>query len=492
MKIKKIAILSLSLIYSMNVFSIEKTITEGDFISPENTYLNDSPINSISLSSSPMKNEITRPILDEFVSDLYIHHVNVYHHNPSDNSEKTVEIIRITDEIIRKMDNEIKKIIPKENFDIEKTLITDNQFNDKSIDLDNTSGDFKEAVLGYLANFSSHTDTPILIPNSNEPVSFNKNKIDNLANTENKILIQRHYRFPDSKLDELEKNILRGKGVSTPKETVLKLEDHFVKKITAIQNKQEEQYQEISRKDSMLDNKIDHAMNKLKIHIDDTNENKDTIKDTIDNRNNINKNRSKILSIEHMSNTNAENSNTNKTNIKTNKDNININKNKIDENADAIDESRITIIKNTNNITENTLQINDIKENTINGVDINGVRLPLKNHLSHLYNQQSTGRSQFNALKENFEHFKSDTQNRFYKVEKRANQGIASVAAMSNLPFTDNATFSTAIGIGNYRNATALAWGMQYRINENIKVRASTAWNESNSWVSAGGVGISW
>ncbi|MCS6713978.1 YadA-like family protein, partial [Proteus terrae] len=108
-----------------------------------------------------------------------------------------------------------------------------------------------------------------------------------------------------------------------------------------------------------------------------------------------------------------------------------------------------------------------------------------------LYIEQSVARNEFKDLKTNFEHFKSDTQNRFYKVEKRANQGIASVAAMSNLPFTDSATFSTAIGIGNYRNATALAWGMQYRINENIKVRASTAWNESN-WVSAGGVGISW
>ena len=105
--------------------------------------------------------------------------------------------------------------------------------------------------------------------------------------------------------------------------------------------------------------------------------------------------------------------------------------------------------------------------------------------------EQSISRSEVKTLKNDFEHFKSDTQNRFYKVEKRANQGIASVAAMSNLPFTDSATFSTAIGIGNYRNATALAWGMQYRINENIKIRASTAWNES-SWVSAGGVGISW
>lgn len=109
-----------------------------------------------------------------------------------------------------------------------------------------------------------------------------------------------------------------------------------------------------------------------------------------------------------------------------------------------------------------------------------------------MYIESSIAREDINKLDSQFQHFKSETNNRFYKVEKRANQGIASVAAMSNLPFTDSATLSTTIGIGNYHNATALAWGMQYRINENVKVRASTAWNDSNNFVSAGGVGISW
>lgn len=165
---------------------------------------------------------------------------------------------------------------------------------------------------------------------------------------------------------------------------------------------------------------------------------------------------------------------------------------KIKNNKTDIDKNTHDIERNTNNIRENRTNINDIKENYIDNLDVNGNNISLKSHFATLYTEQSLSRNEFKTLKNNFEHFKSDTQNRFYKVEKRANQGIASVAAISNLPFTDTATFSTAIGIGNYRNATAFAWGMQYRINENVKVRASTAWNESNSWVSAGGVGVSW
>lgn len=133
-----------------------------------------------------------------------------------------------------------------------------------------------------------------------------------------------------------------------------------------------------------------------------------------------------------------------------------------------------------------------INEQLVNSFASGGNSSNVKGHIGALYTSDVLNRSRITALENNFEHFKHETNNRFYKVEKRANQGIASVAAMSNLPFNDAATFSTALGVGNYRNATAFAWGMQYRINNNVKVKASTAWNESNNWVSAGGVGISW
>lgn len=189
---------------------------------------------------------------------------------------------------------------------------------------------------------------------------------------------------------------------------------------------------------------------------------------------------------------NSEKIKNNESIIKKNTTTLDKNNNLIEKNTTDIEKNTHAINSNASNIRENRDDISDIKENYIGNLNINGSNISLKSHFATLYTEQSVSRNEFKTLKSDFEYFKSDTQNRFYKVEKRANQGIASVAAMSNLPFTDNATFSTAIGIGNYRNATALAWGMQYRINENIKVRASTAWNETNSWVSAGGVGISW
>ncbi|WYW98298.1 YadA C-terminal domain-containing protein [Proteus vulgaris] len=172
-----------------------------------------------------------------------------------------------------------------------------------------------------------------------------------------------------------------------------------------------------------------------------------------------------------------------------------INKNKILENKEITEKNKIDIKSNKENIEQNKIDISNNKEKVdkyLNTLDIAGYPSDITGHFSKLYSKDVVTKSRLDVLESDFKHFKSDTQNRFYKVEKRANQGIASVAAMSNLPFTDSATFSTAIGIGNYRNATALAWGMQYRINENVKVRASTAWNDSNSFVSAGGIGISW
>ncbi|HIB8970463.1 adhesin, partial [Proteus mirabilis] len=133
-----------------------------------------------------------------------------------------------------------------------------------------------------------------------------------------------------------------------------------------------------------------------------------------------------------------------------------------------------------------------VKQYLANDFDVNEQSKSLVGHLGSLYAGNKLNTDNINAIRNDLSHFKNETNNRFYKVEKRANQGIASVAAMSNLPFNDAATFSTAMGIGNYRNATAFAWGMQYRINENVKVKASTAWNDANNWVSAGGIGISW
>ncbi|CRL65289.1 YadA C-terminal domain-containing protein [Proteus penneri] len=179
--------------------------------------------------------------------------------------------------------------------------------------------------------------------------------------------------------------------------------------------------------------------------------------------------------------------------IEENEKLINLNSDGITRNKIDINDNNEKIKTNTDEIEKNKHHISHLEFEYLEYLNIKEFgKKNIKDHFGKLYMENSIARDDINKLDSKFKHFKHETNNRFYKVEKRANQGIASVAAMSNLPFTDTATFSTAIGIGNYRNATALAWGMQYRINENIKVRASTAWNDSNNFVSAGGIGISW
>ena len=219
--------------------------------------------------------------------------------------------------------------------------------------------------------------------------------------------------------------------------------------------------------DSRINRRIDHIIHhSVTKNAENIQENRDVINNSITK---------KINSLNEAEALNTENIDKNKTDININTGNINRNKN----NIDRID----------------SLTAEYFSEFGI----LDSERKDIKGHFQRLYIESSVNRGNINHLSNDLKHlsndlkyFKSETNTRFSKVEKRANQGIASVAAISNLPFTDSATFSTAIGIGNYRNATALAWGMQYRINENVKVRASTAWNDSNNFVSAGGVGISW
>ena len=204
---------------------------------------------------------------------------------------------------------------------------------------------------------------------------------------------------------------------------------------------------------------------------------------------------------------NGNESNINKNNIEENKKNIKNNKININNNEEAIKTNKTLIIDSQKTITNNTQEINkngesikdthdqikDITYKYLTNLEVkNFGKRNIKEHIGELHTKSVNIKDNLDKLNNDFQHFKSNIQNHFHKIEKRANQGIASVAAMSNLPFTDTTTFSSAIGIGNYRNATSFAWGMQYRIHENVKLRASTAWNDSNHWVSAGGVGISW
>ncbi|PHM26116.1 YadA-like family protein [Xenorhabdus budapestensis] len=99
---------------------------------------------------------------------------------------------------------------------------------------------------------------------------------------------------------------------------------------------------------------------------------------------------------------------------------------------------------------------------------------------------------QFNKLQSYTDQKVNYLDNKIDRIEKRANAGVASVAAMSNIPYSNNTGFSLGLGLGQYRNGSAVALGIQDKLNENVSLRLSTSWNNSGSPVFGAGVGISW
>ncbi|MCL4471819.1 MAG: YadA C-terminal domain-containing protein [Gammaproteobacteria bacterium] len=66
---------------------------------------------------------------------------------------------------------------------------------------------------------------------------------------------------------------------------------------------------------------------------------------------------------------------------------------------------------------------------------------------------------------------------------------------MANIPQVDQAkTFAVGVGLGSFRNQSALALGASYRISQNavIKASASTSTGGHDATVYGVGAGFSW
>jgi autotransporter adhesin len=75
-------------------------------------------------------------------------------------------------------------------------------------------------------------------------------------------------------------------------------------------------------------------------------------------------------------------------------------------------------------------------------------------------------------------------------LEKLMSQGIASTAAMANVPQVDqDKTFSVGIGVGGFNSQSAFAVGASYRFLPNAVLKGSLG--TSNSGKTAIGVGAS-
>lgn len=95
-----------------------------------------------------------------------------------------------------------------------------------------------------------------------------------------------------------------------------------------------------------------------------------------------------------------------------------------------------------------------------------------------------------NELKKGWDNRLNSLDDKVNKTADRANAGIASVAAMSNIPYINSSTFSIGLGVGNYRNGNAVAGGVQYHVNNRVNLRASISWNNEDSAVVGGGIAV--
>lgn len=135
---------------------------------------------------------------------------------------------------------------------------------------------------------------------------------------------------------------------------------------------------------------------------------------------------------------------TNTTNIGKNTADITTNKTDIATNATNIGKNTADIKTNTTNIGRNTADI-----------------LNLRSDVNDIYGKLSDQKSEYRS-------------------------GIASIAAMANIPVVPGKTFSAGLGLGNFKNETAVAAGANWNINPNVSTKFSVGFESSNVTVGTG------
>lgn len=128
--------------------------------------------------------------------------------------------------------------------------------------------------------------------------------------------------------------------------------------------------------------------------------------------------------------------------------------------------------------------------------EIEDVSNHLEGRISHLdshYNQAVNDLgTKFTKLETGYSQKINQLEEKINKTGRHANSGIASVAAMSNIPYALHTRFSAGVGMGHYKNGKAIAAGAQYQVRKNVNLRSSIAWNNSNSPVIGAGVAVGW
>lgn len=84
-------------------------------------------------------------------------------------------------------------------------------------------------------------------------------------------------------------------------------------------------------------------------------------------------------------------------------------------------------------------------------------------------------------------------RNQVERNKKHADAGIASVAAMANLPqLTESARFSAGVGVGARSSQQAIAVGLSSRLSHSVIGKASVASDTNSGWTVGAGVAVQW
>ncbi|HAS0922312.1 YadA-like family protein [Enterobacter cloacae] len=112
----------------------------------------------------------------------------------------------------------------------------------------------------------------------------------------------------------------------------------------------------------------------------------------------------------------------------------------------------------------------------------------IQNHSNQLANHEQRI-TELENQNNNFQNLKDDVDNN----RKRAAVGVASVAAMSNIPqVTDSQTFAVGAGVGGYDSQGAVAVGVSARITDHIVTKASVGAGSFGGATYGAGVSFGW
>ena len=183
-------------------------------------------------------------------------------------------------------------------------------------------------------------------------------------------------------------------------------------------------------------------------------------------------NKADIASNKKLINQNTTNIQTNTNHIATNTTNISMNKTDIATNRTNIANNKTDIAANTTNISANKKDIaTNTADITINKTNISTNAANIASNRTDILNLRSDVNHIYGTLKDQKSEYRS---------------GIASIAAMANIPVVPGQTFSAGLGLGNFKNETAVAAGANWNVNQNVTTKLSFGIERSNVTVGTG------